>query len=85
MSCGVRHRLGSDPELLWLWLSAVAPIRPLAWESIYAADVALKKPEKNKIKEIFLVKKAGLTCSLYWDSTSCCAFLQSLFFFVVAE
>ena len=31
MRCGVSHRLGSDPELLWLWhrLAATAPIRPL--------------------------------------------------------
>ena len=32
VSCGVGHRNGSDPELLWLWCrpTAVAPIRPLA-------------------------------------------------------
>ena len=32
VSCGVGHRLGSDPALLWLWhrLAAAAPIRPLA-------------------------------------------------------
>ena len=32
MSCGVGHRHGSDPALLWLWyrLGAVAPKRPLA-------------------------------------------------------
>ena len=34
-----------DLALLWLWHrpAAVAPIRPLAWESPYAAGVALKK------------------------------------------
>ena len=34
MSCGVSHRCGSDPELLWLQLRpvATAPIQPLAWE-----------------------------------------------------
>ena len=41
MSCGVGHRCGSDPELLWLWYgpSAVAPIQPLAWEHPYAMGV----------------------------------------------
>ena len=31
-----------DPALLWLWcrVAAVTPIRPLAWESPYAAGVA---------------------------------------------
>ena len=44
MSCGVGHRYSSDSELLWLWYrpAATAPIRPLAWELPYAADVALK-------------------------------------------
>ena len=34
VSCGVGHRCGSDPKLLWLWrrLAATAPIRPLAQE-----------------------------------------------------
>ena len=38
-----------DLVLLWLWhrLAATAPIRPLAWESPYASDVALKS-EKTK-------------------------------------
>ena len=33
-----------DLVLLWLWhrLAAVAPIRPLAWESPYAVGAALK-------------------------------------------
>ena len=37
-----------DPALLWLWRrpAAVAPIRPLAWESPYALAEALKS--KNK-------------------------------------
>ena len=26
VSCGIRHRLGSGPALLWLWRAAVAPI-----------------------------------------------------------
>ena len=34
-----------DPVLLWLWcrLADVAPIRPLACETSYAAGVALKR------------------------------------------
>ena len=55
VSCGVGHRRGSDPALLWLWrrLAATAPIRPLAREPPYAAGVAQemakrqKKPNKN--------------------------------------
>ena len=42
VSCGVGCRLGSDPELLWLWRRpvATAPIRPLAWELPYAMGAA---------------------------------------------
>ena len=70
MSCGVVCRRGSDPELLWLCCSllAAAPIRPLAWESPYAKDVALKshtqkKKEKKSEQEQKLphgnIKKGG--------------------------
>ena len=50
VSCGVVHRHGSDPELLWLWSRTVAtaPIRPLAWEPPYATGVALKKDKRQK-------------------------------------
>ena len=43
-SCGVGHRCGLDPVLLWLWCrqATAAPIRPLAWERPYATGVALK-------------------------------------------
>ena len=43
------RRLGSDPELLWLWRSpaAIAPIRPLAWEPSYAVGSALEKTKKK--------------------------------------
>ena len=56
MSCGVGHRRGSDPELLWLWhrLTATAPIRPLAWEpSIYHRSGPRngKKTKKKKKKK----------------------------------
>ena len=51
MSCGIGHRWGLDPVLLWLWcrLPAAAPIQPLAWEAPYAASEALKI--KHKIKK----------------------------------
>ena len=50
MGCGVGHRHGSDPTLLWLWcrLAAAAPVRPLAWEPPYAVGVALEKSKKTK-------------------------------------
>ena len=52
MSCGVGRRCGSDLALLWLWrrAAATALIRPLAWESPYAAGEALKKGQKDKTK-----------------------------------
>ena len=38
MSCGIGHRHGCDPALLWLWCrpAAAALIQPLAWEAPYA-------------------------------------------------
>ena len=50
MSCGVRHRRGSDPVLLWLWrrLVAEALIRPLVWEPPYAAGAAPEKAKRQK-------------------------------------
>jgi len=53
VSCGVGHRHGSDPTLLWLWrrLVATAPIRPLAWEPPYTAGVALEKAKRPKKKK----------------------------------
>ena len=50
MSCGVGHRRGSDPELLWLWCrpAATAPIQPLAWEHPYAVGAALEKAKRQK-------------------------------------
>ena len=45
VSCGIGHRPGSDPTLLWLWCRpvAVALVQPLAWELPYAMGMALKK------------------------------------------
>ena len=53
MSCGVGHKYGLDPMLLWLWhrRAASAPSQPLAWELPYAADVALIKKKKKKKKK----------------------------------
>ena len=50
MSCGVDHRHGLDPELLWLWYrpAATVPIGPLAWELPYAVGAALEKGKKTK-------------------------------------
>ena len=56
LSCGVGHRHGSDPTLLWLWHrpAAVALIWPLAWELPYAAPAALKsKKQTNKTTPVF--------------------------------
>ena len=50
VSCGVGHRQGSDPELLWLWcrLASGAPIQPLVWELPYAMGAALKRKKEKK-------------------------------------
>ena len=52
MSCGVGHRRGSDPALLWLWhrLVATARIRPLAREPPYAMGAAQENGKKTKNK-----------------------------------
>ena len=64
MSCGVGHRGGLAPALLWLWcrLAATALIRSLAWEPPYAMGAALKsktkqqEQQKNKTEERLCVK-----------------------------
>ena len=45
MSCGVGHRCGLDPALLWPWHrpAAAGPIQPLAWELPHVVDVGLKR------------------------------------------
>jgi len=50
MSCGISHRWGSDPMLLWLQYrptAVAALILPLAWEHPYARGAALKRKKKN--------------------------------------
>ena len=53
MSCGVGHRRGLEPMLLWLWCrpAATAPIRPLAWEPPYAMGAAPEKAKSWKKKK----------------------------------
>ena len=82
MSYGVGRRHDSDPALLWLWRrpAATAPIRPLAWESPYAArgsgpingKKTKKKRERAREREmnVFLHFKLNLLsyslCNLVW-------------------
>ena len=49
MNCGVGHRWGSHPTLLWLWCrpAAVALIWLLTWEPLYAMSAALKRQKKR--------------------------------------
>ena len=48
MGCGVGHRWGSDPTLMWCRPAASAPIQPLAWEPPGALGAALKRQKKKK-------------------------------------
>ena len=61
MTCGVGCGRGWDLVLLWLWRrpAAVAPIRPLAWEPLYAVRAAqeMAKRQKKKKKKKQKVKK----------------------------
>ena len=83
MSCGIGHRLSSDPMWLWLWLwyrlAAVALIRPLGWEPPYAASVDLKRQKtKKKKKKKFQQKMENLNINM----TYFCCFLIASFFTV---
>ena len=61
MSCGVGHRGGSDPSLLWLWHrpAATTPIQSLASELPYVIGLALKSKKKKK-------KKSGIPLLAQW-------------------
>ena len=50
MSCGVGHRHDLDLALLWPWCrpAAIAPVRPIGWETLYASGAALKSGKKKK-------------------------------------
>ena len=52
VSCGVGHRHGLYPVLLWLWRKwvSVALTQPLAWEPPHAAGMALKVGKKKRKK-----------------------------------
>jgi len=54
VSCGVGHRHGLDPALLWLWGRPVATalIQPLAWEPPYARAATLKRFKKRERETI---------------------------------
>ena len=60
MSCGIGCRRSSDLELLWLWRrpAATAPIPPLAWEPLCAAELAKRQKKKRK-KERKLIQLAS--------------------------
>lgn len=58
MSCGIGHKQGLDPGLLWYRPMATTLIGLLAWERIYAIGTALKKKAKCN-------KWAGITFSPY--------------------
>ena len=48
VSCGVGRRCGSDLAWMWCRLAAVALMRPLAWEPLYAEGMALKSKRQKK-------------------------------------
>ena len=56
MSYGVGHRQGLDPMLLWQGCrpAATALIQPLAWETPYAAGIALKNKNKKQTFQIIV-------------------------------
>ena len=53
MSCGVGHRRGSDPTLLWPWLRLVAtdPTEPPSLGTSICRKCGPKKTEKQKTKK----------------------------------
>ena len=53
VGCGVGHRHGSVPMLLWLWRrpATTALIGPPAWKPPCAMGTALKKGKKTKKKK----------------------------------
>ena len=59
MNCGVGHKHGLDPMLLWLWgrLAAAAPIQPLGWKLPYTTGAALKNKTKQTNKQTKKNKK----------------------------
>ena len=64
MSYGVGHRRGLDLAWLWLWYrpTAVARIRPLAWEPTYATGAALKKQKKILSDDLEITLQGSSRC-----------------------
>ena len=56
--CKSQTQLGSCIAVAVASLAAVAPIRPLAWEPLYAAGAALEKTKRPKKKK----KKVKCVC-----------------------
>ena len=65
MSCGIGGKCGLDPTLLWLWQRpvAIALIRPLAWQPLYAVGAAL---ERQKKKKFFLKKQTKILKQVFF-------------------
>ena len=70
MSCGVRHKCGSDLDLALLWLGrrpeATAPIGPLVWEPPYAKGMALKRQKKKVVFKQLIKKLWSLQQTYDW-------------------
>ena len=49
--CRLQMGLGPNIGVVWLWLAAIALIRPLVQELTYASDMALKRKKKKKSNE----------------------------------
>ena len=68
VSCGLDHRRVTDLALLWLWCmpAAAAPIRPLAWELIYAAGAAVKeKTDTTSLFPLQICVQTGTSVPVY--------------------
>ena len=79
VSCGVGHRLGSDPTLLWLWymLAAVALIQPLAWELPYAVGAALRSNQSvNQFINKISIKHRDIHINYQIKEKNFCGLLQ---------
>ena len=58
MNCGVGHRPGLDPALLWLWCRLVVTVQigPLAWEPpcLRCGPKTAKRKKKEKKENVFI-------------------------------
>ena len=68
MNCGVGHRHGLGPALLWLWcrLAAAAPIQPLAPETSMPQVGPLKKNANVILSSLMAQRVKDLALSLLW-------------------